>query len=627
MKVYSLRKSKHVLRHAYHLFQRKKNTFSLETRTLLQKTLLDLQEEILHKNKEKASVLAKQVETLSSIHLKKTAFEQIKEMVFALAFALFIAVLVRQMWFEFYEIPSGSMRPTFKEQDRLVVSKTDFGINIPLRPAEFYFDPDLVQRNGIVIFTGENMDIRDVDTMYFYVFPGKKQYIKRLIGKPGDILYFYGGLIYGIDKTGKDISSELQLKQLSSIDHIPFIDFDRKLVIPSNPTNGIYSPVYIYQMNEPVVKLSVNMSNQIQGQMVVPPQIQAPGVSQLTDYSDLWGFNNYGMVRLLNRDQLKNLTDVNPLSMENGLLYLEIRHHPTLSSVKLIRDELGRLRPSIGISASFIPLQEEQLKTIFQNIYTARFVVKNGVAYRYGLDAKSVAASSIFLPHLPDVPDGCYEFYHGKAYTVKWQGITVELPLDHPLYRFSPASVQLLFNLGIEWDTRFSPQIKNQRFMPARYTYFRNGDLYLLGQPFLRKADPLLESFLQREEQRKSLSNPQAPYQPFEDLGPPLKEGKLDSDFIRQKGIFIPPKSYLVLGDNHAMSADSREFGFVPESNLRGGAGFIFWPPGPRWGTPNQPSYPLLNLPRLIIWILATLSIGGSYLYWKKRNQLPLKFD
>lgn len=626
MKIYSLRKSKHILRHAYHLFQKKKKNLPEESRALLQEALLALQAEVMHQNQEKASDLARQVENLSSVHLRKTTFEQIKELIFALAFALIVAVLVRQMWFEFYEIPSGSMRPTFKEEDRLVVTKTDFGINVPLRPAEFYFDPDLVQRSGIVIFTGEDMDIRDVDTMYFYLFPGKKQYIKRMIGKPGDILYFYGGLIYGIDENGKEISDQLQLTQLSGIDHIPFIDFDRKLMVPPNPTSGVYSPVYIYQMNEPVVKLSVNASNQVQGQMVVPQQIHAAGAPPVADYGDLWGFNNYGMVRLLTRDQMKNFTDVNPASMEDGLLYLEIRHHPTLSSVKLIRDEMGRLRPSIGLSSSFIPLQEEQLHAIFQNMYTARFIVKNGRAYRYGLDPKA-ATSSIFLPHLSDVPNGCYEFYNGRAYAVKWQGIAVELPANHPLYRFDPGHVQLLFNLGIEWDTRFSPQVKNQRIMPARYTYFRNGDLYLLGAPVLKKENLILESFLQREEQRKENSNSQAPYQPFRDAGPPLKDNKLDVDFVRQNGILIPEKSYLVLGDNHAMSADSREFGFVPQSNLRGGPEFIFWPPGSRWGAPNQPSYPFMNLPRAIVWFLAAIAIGGSSIYWRKRNSLPLKFE
>ncbi len=626
MKIYSLKKCKHILRHTYHQLQKKKKKLTPEARSLVQEALLALQKEVMQENREKADALAKQVEALSSVHFRKSGLDQIREFIFALAFALIVAIVVRQVWFEFYEIPSGSMRPTFKEQDRLAVSKTAFGVNVPLKPAEFYFNPDLVKRNGIVIFTGENMDIRDVDTMYFYLFPGKKQYIKRMIGKPGDILYFYGGKVYGIDSHGHDISSLLQQESLSQIEHIPFIDFDRKLLLPPNPINGIYSPVFIYQMNEPVVKLYVSPSNQVHGEMVNPPQIHAPGAPPVPDYGDLWGFKNFGMVRLLTRDQVKNFSDQNPSDLEEGVLYLEIRHHPSIATVKLIRDEMGRLRPSIGLSTSIIPLQESHLKEIMRHMYTARFEVKNGKAYRYGMDPKAIA-SSIFLPKLPDVPDGCYEFYHGKAYKVKWQGITTELPESHPLYRYSPANVQLFFNLGIEWDTRFSPQVKNQRLVPARYTYFRNDDLYLLGSPILLKGDQTLSEFLVREHVRESASNSQTPYVPFIDLGPPLNENGLDIDMVRQNGILIPEKMYLVLGDNHAMSGDSREFGFVPEGNLRGAPDLIFWPPGERWGFPNQPSYPFLNGPRAFIWLLAACCIIGGAIYWRRKNGLPLKFD
>jgi signal peptidase I len=627
MKIYSFRKCKHILRYAFHQYKRKKKNLSPEIATLIKEALAALQDEIIHKHREKADELAKQIESLCAVHLKKTSWDHLRELICALVFALIVAVLVRQVWFEFYEIPSGSMRPTLKEQDRLIVSKTDFGINFPLRPQEIYFDPHLVQRNGIVIFTGENMDIRDVDTMYFYIFPGKKQYIKRLIGKPGDLLYFYGGRIYGIDAEERDITPELQIEKLSNIEHIPFIDFDRKLSIPPNPTGGIYSPIYIYQMNEPVVKLSLSSIGLPRGEMVIPPHIRMPGAPPVTDYSEMWGFKNYGMVRLLTRDQVKNLTDQNPDAMEEGVLYLEIRHHPTIDNVKLIRDEMGRLRPSIGLSTSMIPLQDHHLKSIFQNIYTARFIVKNGLAYRYGSDPKLYSGTN-FLPRLDNVPDGYYEFYNGIAYEILWQGITRKLPSSHPLYFYDPARIQLLFNLGIEWDTRFSPQVKNQRIVPARYTYFREGALYLLGAPILLPTDATLLHFLQREDVRKNAPSPQSPYRPFVDAGPPLNHDRtLNLDILHQNGIRIPPQGYLVLGDNHAMSADSRDFGFVPESNLRGGPDWIFWPPGDRWGTPNQPSYPLLNFPRILVWLAAVICIGLGHVYWRKRNHLPLKIE
>ena len=42
--------------------------------------------------------------------------------------------------------------------------------------------------------------------------------------------------------------------------------------------------------------------------------------------------------------------------------------------------------------------------------------------------------------------------------------------------------------------------------------------------------------------------------------------------------IMVPPDSYFVLGDNSAQSSDSRNWGFVPKSNLIGRAFLIWWP-------------------------------------------------
>ena len=83
------------------------------------------------------------------------------------------------------------------------------------------------------------------------------------------------------------------------------------------------------------------------------------------------------------------------------------------------------------------------------------------------------------------------------------------------------------------------------------------------------------------------------------DNGPPLKDGKYDIEKIRTFGLKIPEKNYYVLGDNHAMSADSRAFGFLPEANLQGAPSLIIWPPGDRLGPPPQMPYRLFTLPRV----------------------------
>jgi len=188
MKTYRLKKSLHVFRHVLKLYRRKKKTLTDDQKKETALVLNELQGHLLEKDKEEASKFAHKAETFLTLHLKKSPFEKVRDFCVGLVLALLVAVLIRTMWFELYEIPTGSMRPTLKEQDRLVVSKAVFGINIPLKRGHIYFDPKLVLRNGTVVFTGAGMDIHDVDTMYFYLFPGKKLFVKRMSGKPGDIL-------------------------------------------------------------------------------------------------------------------------------------------------------------------------------------------------------------------------------------------------------------------------------------------------------------------------------------------------------------------------------------------------------------------------------------------------------
>jgi signal peptidase I len=305
--------------------------------------------------------------------------------------------------------------------------------------------------------------------------------------------------MYGIDDKNNDITPLLQPDRLSNIEHIPFIYPEGKLLLGNKTAFDVYPTVTIFQMNEPVARMQMQ-GKQVQGEMLrlCPTALRCP--PPVKEYYDLWGFKNFAMSRILSKDEAKNLNDISENEMPQSNFYLELQHHPSLQSAKLSRDERGRLRPMLGHSTSVMPLDEEQLKEIFNNLYTARFVVKNGFAHRYGSISHQLN-NKTFLPRLVDVPDGTYEFYHGKAYQVLWQGITKELPSSHPLCKFSVEKAITLYNLGIEFDTRFSPSMRFN-LSPSRYAYFRNGDLYLMGAPIVKKDSEEMQSFLNKEKNR-----------------------------------------------------------------------------------------------------------------------------
>lgn len=619
-KFLSLGKAHHILKQTYRWYKRKGKSLSLPLMKELETDMQACDAAILSQDRETASNLALKLEEFSSTHFKKTPLDYTKEILIALVLALAIATLVRQVWFELYEIPTGSMRPTFKEQDHLTVTKTAFGINFPLQTNHIYFDPDLVQRTGVVIWSGDDIPLNDTDSTYFWIFPYKKRYIKRLLGKPGDTLYFYGGKIYGIDSHGNWIKELLDSPWLEKLEYIPIMTFDGQL---SSPGRNV---VQFEQMHQAIGRLT-NTRGEIIGEVFNghdwvrdQPAAQRTPHEKIVTYSDFWGMKNFAMARLLTKDELAQYNNINKNGLEDGILYLQLIHTPSLTYPKpFTQHEYAPYGIALNPYTTVIPLQQKHLDAIMENMYTCRFIVKDGLGKRYSVDNKDFSLSS---PHFPKIPNGTYEFYYGKADSIGWGGTTSALPANHPLYSHSPENVQTLFNMGIDMSTIYSPQPFNYVLFPHRYAYFRDGDLYLLGGPVLKKDDPVLKKFIEREAKLESQSTPSHPYVAFKDNGPPMKEGKIDTSFIHAFGLTIPPKVYLVLGDNHAMSADSRVFGFVPEDNLQGAPSLIIWPPGSRWGIPAQKPYPLFVLPRLAVWgfVLLCFLVWYAYRQWDMRQ-------
>ena len=101
-----------------------------------------------------------------------------------LLYALLIAIIIRSLLIQPFYIPSSSMEPNLLVGDRLFVTKYSYGYS----RHSFPFSPP--------IFTGryfQNEPIRGDVIVFKTPADNRTDYIKRLIGMPGDTIQFVNG--------------------------------------------------------------------------------------------------------------------------------------------------------------------------------------------------------------------------------------------------------------------------------------------------------------------------------------------------------------------------------------------------------------------------------------------------
>jgi signal peptidase I len=100
---------------------------------------------------------------------KKWLFEKWKNWGEPLLIAAILAIFIRTFIFGPYKIPTGSMKPTFMEEDKIFVDKLSYRFHSP-------------ERGDIIVFK--------------YPLDRKKDFVKRLAGLPGETLEIRKGVIY-----------------------------------------------------------------------------------------------------------------------------------------------------------------------------------------------------------------------------------------------------------------------------------------------------------------------------------------------------------------------------------------------------------------------------------------------
>ncbi|MBT3360692.1 MAG: signal peptidase I [Rhodospirillales bacterium] len=104
-----------------------------------------------------------------------------------IGYAVLIALLIRTFAYEPFSIPSGSMKPTLLIGDYLFVSKFSYGYSHHSLPF------------SLPLFSGRVMvdePTRGDVAVFKYPSDTTKDYIKRIVGLPGDKIQVVGGILH-----------------------------------------------------------------------------------------------------------------------------------------------------------------------------------------------------------------------------------------------------------------------------------------------------------------------------------------------------------------------------------------------------------------------------------------------
>lgn len=116
---------------------------------------------------------------------KQEAIKNLEAIVIAIVLALFIRTFIVQSFY----IPSGSMKPTLLPGDYILVNKFAYGVRIPYLGTKLFFHR--VPKRGDVI-------------VFIYPKNTSEDFIKRVIGLPGQEVQIINGKIYINNKKIKD---------------------------------------------------------------------------------------------------------------------------------------------------------------------------------------------------------------------------------------------------------------------------------------------------------------------------------------------------------------------------------------------------------------------------------------
>ena len=157
-----------------------------------------------------------------------------------LLYALVIAIIIRSLLVQPFYIPSSSMEPTLLVGDRLFVTKYSYGYS----KHSFPFSPPLLSKR-VMFNSPERGDV----VVFKTPADNRTDYIKRLIGLPGDNIQFIDSNLYLNNSEVLKSRISLKSKIYCGNDTIDVYKFEEKL--PNGKSfHTVYLENYTYQNSD-----------------------------------------------------------------------------------------------------------------------------------------------------------------------------------------------------------------------------------------------------------------------------------------------------------------------------------------------------------------------------------------
>ena len=173
--------------------------------------------------------------SLLMVNMEKSKVNWLKSNLITIFYALLIALLIRTFLFQPFFIPSSSMEPGLQIGDRLFASKFDYGYSkhsfpFSLGPISKRVFTNIPKRGDVIIFKPPHSNL---------------DYIKRLVGLPGDRIQMKDGNLY---INNEKVENSILREDTKVLKNGRVINIE---VIKETFKNGLSFETYNYLNNSP----------------------------------------------------------------------------------------------------------------------------------------------------------------------------------------------------------------------------------------------------------------------------------------------------------------------------------------------------------------------------------------